>query len=140
MQELMDQQCRLVQSLQDQTECSYKYFREYESMFRIAFYHCWNTSGLVVSFGHGICIPVKVASIYRAISYLLNLNQLQDLKFDIVYDNGVPFQTIKVYMKFRKGVPIAGWGKRAILPCTTELTTSSFAGMHFFEILHKWYI
>ena len=62
MPELMDQQCRLVQSLQHQTECPYRYFREYEGMFRIVFYHCWNKSGLVISFG--VCIPVKVASFY----------------------------------------------------------------------------
>ena len=72
MPELMDQQCRLVQSLQHQTEYLYRYFREYESMFRIVFYHCWNKLGLVISFG--VCISVKVASVYRAISYLLNLN------------------------------------------------------------------
>ena len=59
MPELMDQQCRLVQSLQHQTECSYRYFREYEGMSRIVFYHCWNKSCLVISFG--VCIPVKVA-------------------------------------------------------------------------------
>ena len=58
MPEPMDQQCRLVQSLQHQTECPYRYFREYEGMFRMV-YHCWNKSGLDISFG--VCIPVKVA-------------------------------------------------------------------------------
>ena len=72
MPELMDQQYRLVQSLQHQTDCPYRYFREYESMFRIVFYHCSNKSGFVISFG--VCVPVNVASVYRAISYLLNLN------------------------------------------------------------------
>ena len=72
MPELMDQQCRLVQSLQHQIECPYRYFREYEGMFRIVFCHCWNKSGLVIRFA--ACILVKVASVYRAISYLLNLN------------------------------------------------------------------
>ena len=72
MPELMGKQCRLVQSQQHQTECPYRYFREYEGMLRIAFYQCWNKSDLVISFG--VCIPVKVASVYRAISYLLNLN------------------------------------------------------------------
>ena len=62
MPELMDQQCRLVQSLQHQTECPYRYFREYEGMFRIVFYHCWSESGLVISFG--VCILVKVASVF----------------------------------------------------------------------------
>ena len=114
MPELMDQQCRLVQSLQHQTECSYRYFREYEGMSRIVFYHCWNKSGF------GVCIP-KVASF--CLSYFISseLNQLQDLKFDIVCDNGVSLQTIVVYMKFPKEVPVVGWGKWAILPqfCTT---------------------
>ena len=59
MLELMDQQCRLVQSLQRQAECPYRCFREYEGMSRIVFYHCYNKSGLVISFG--VCIPVKVA-------------------------------------------------------------------------------
>ena len=58
MPELMDQQYKLVQSLQHQTECSYRYFRDYEGMLRIVFYHCWNKSGLVISF------EVKVASVY----------------------------------------------------------------------------
>ena len=132
MPELRDQQCRLVQSLQHQTECPYRYFREYEGMFRIVFYHRWNKSGLVLSFG--VCIPVKVASVYRAISYLLNLNQFQDLKFDIFYDNAVPLHIIVVYMKFPKEVPVVNWGKWAILP--QFCTTNSFASMHFFEILH----
>ena len=72
MPELIDQQYRLVQSLQHQTECPYRCFREYEGMLRIVCYHCWNKPGLVISFG--VRIPVKVASLYRAISYLLNLN------------------------------------------------------------------
>ena len=38
MAEIMDQQCRLFQSLKYQTEYPYKYFREYKSMFRIDFY------------------------------------------------------------------------------------------------------
>ena len=59
MPELRGQQYRVVQSLQHQAECSYRYFREYEGMFRIVFYHCWNKSGLVISFG--VCVPVKVA-------------------------------------------------------------------------------
>ena len=50
----MDQQCRLVQPLQHQTKFSYRYFREYECMLRIVFYHCWNKSGLIISFGVGI--------------------------------------------------------------------------------------
>ena len=64
MPKLMDQQCRLVQSLQYQTKCPNRYFREYEGMFRISFYHFWNKSGLVISFAAGVCIPVKVASVY----------------------------------------------------------------------------
>ena len=72
MPELMDQQCSLFQFLQHQRECPYRYFAEYEGMLRIAFYHCWNKSGLVISFG--VCISVKVASVYRAISYLVKLN------------------------------------------------------------------
>ena len=90
--------CRLVRPLQHQTDCSDRYFREYEGIFRIIFYHCQNKSGLIISFGVGI--PVKLASIDRAVSYLVNLNQLQDLKFDIVCDNGVSLQTKVVYMKF----------------------------------------
>ena len=62
MPDIMDQQCRLVQSLQHQTEYPYRYFREYEGMFRTVFYHCWNKSGLAISFR--VCIPVKVASVY----------------------------------------------------------------------------
>ena len=50
---------------------------------------------------------VKVAFVYRAISYLLKLN--------IVYDNGVSLQIIVVYMKFqaaKKETPVVvGWGK-----------------------------
>ena len=53
----MDQQCRLVQPLQHQINCSYSYFRESECMFRIVFYHCQNKSGLIISFGVGI-LPV----------------------------------------------------------------------------------
>ena len=117
------------QSLQHQTEYPYRYLSEYDGMFRVDFYHCWNKLGLVISFG--VCIPVKVASVYRAITYLLNLNQLQDLKFDIVYDNGVSLQTIVVYMKFPKEVPVVGWGKWAILP--QFCTTSSFTCMHFLK-------
>ena len=73
MPELIDKYCRLVQSLQHQTKSPYRYFWEYEGVFRIAFYHCWNKSSLAISFG---VIPVKVGSVYscRAISYLLNLN------------------------------------------------------------------
>ena len=41
------------------------------------------------------------------ISYLLNLNQVQDLKFDIAYNNEVSLQTIGVYMKFPKEVLVA---------------------------------
>ena len=52
MPEVMDQQCRLLQSLQHQTEWPYRYFREYEGMFRIVLYHCWNKSGLVISLGY----------------------------------------------------------------------------------------
>ena len=70
MPELMDQQCRLVQSLQHQTECPYRYFREYEGMFRIIFCHCWNKSGLVIIFG--ACILVKVVSVYLESYHLLN--------------------------------------------------------------------
>ena len=57
MPELMDQQCRLVQSLQHQIECPYSYFREYKGMFRVVFYHCWNKSGLalVIIFGYVSC-------------------------------------------------------------------------------------
>ena len=60
------------------------------------------------------------------------------LKFDIVYDNGVLLQTIVLYMKFLKEVSVVGWGKWAILP--QFCITSSFADMHFFEILHVGYI
>ena len=51
MPELLGQQCRLVLFLQHREECPYWYFREFESAFIIAFYHCWNKSGLVISFG-----------------------------------------------------------------------------------------
>ena len=71
MPEIMDQQCRLVQSLQHQTEYPYRYFREYESMFRIVFYHCWNKSGLVISFGvclatceGGFCLSTELFHIF----------------------------------------------------------------------------
>ena len=55
----MDQQCRLVQPLKHQTKCSYRYFREYECMFRIVFYHCYNKSGLIIRY----ITCVKVASV-----------------------------------------------------------------------------
>ena len=71
---LMNQQCRLVQSLQHQTECPYRYVREYEGMFEIVFYHYWNKLGLVISFG--VCIPVKVPSVYLQ-SYFI----FSELKF-----------------------------------------------------------
>ena len=129
MPELMDQQCRLDQSLQHQTECpSLQVFQGIWKYVQNWFYH-WKKSGLVISFG--VCIPMKVASVYRATSYLLNLNY-------IVYDNGVSSQTIVVCMKFPKEVPVVGWGKWAILP--QFCTTCNFAGMHFFEILHVGYI
>ena len=73
-------------------------------MFGIVFYHCQNKSGLVISFG--VSIPVKVASVHKAVSYLLNLNQLHNCKVDIVYDNGVWSQTIVVYIKFPKEVAL----------------------------------
>ena len=38
--EQMDQQCRLVQSLRNMAERFQGYFREYEGMLRIVFYHC----------------------------------------------------------------------------------------------------
>ena len=60
------------------------------------------------------------------------------MKFDIVYDNGVSLQTIVVYMKFPEEVPVVGWGKLAIL--LQFCTNSSFAGIHFFEILHAGHI
>ena len=67
MPELRDQQCRLVQSLQHQTECPDRYFREYEGMFRIVFYHCWNKSGLVISFGvgeGGFCLSTELFHVF----------------------------------------------------------------------------
>ena len=109
MAELMDQQCGLVQSLQHQTECPYRYFRKYEGMFRNVFCHCWNKPGLVISFGvmytceGGFCLQNYFIS--------LNLNQLQYLKFDIVYDNVLSLQAIVVYTKFLKEIPVVGWGK-----------------------------
>ena len=106
--------CRLVQPLQHQTDCSDRYFREYEGIFRIIFYHCQSKSGLTISFGVGI--PVKLASVDRVVSYLVNLNWLQDLKFDKVCDNGVS-QTIVLYMKFPKEVlVVVGWGMGPIYP------------------------
>ena len=61
MPETIDQQCRFALSLQHQTEYPYRYSREYESMFSIVFYHCWNKSGLVSSLlvllGWGSIIP-----------------------------------------------------------------------------------
>ena len=81
MPEQMDKQYRLVQSLQYQTECPYRYFREYEGMFRIVFYHCWNKSGLVVSFG--VCIPVKVASVYLLQSYFISSELKLASRFEI---------------------------------------------------------
>ena len=62
--ELIDQHCRLVQFLQHQTECPYKYFREYEGMFRIVFYHCWNKSGLVINVNFGVCIPAGLDKLH----------------------------------------------------------------------------
>ena len=69
MSELMDQQGTLVQSLQHPIECPYRSFRENEGMFRIIFYHCWNKSSSSISFG--VCIPVKVASVYLLQSYFI---------------------------------------------------------------------
>ena len=37
MRELTDQQCSLVKSMQHQTVCPYRCFREYEGVFRIVF-------------------------------------------------------------------------------------------------------
>ena len=120
--------CRLVQPLQHQTDCSDRYFREYEGIFRIIFYHCQNKSGLIISFGVGI--PVKLASIDRAVSYLVNLNQLQDLKFDIVCDKWSVI-TDKSGYEISKRSPCCCWlGQWAILP--QFRTSSSFAGKHFF--------
>ena len=60
-----------------------------------------------------------MASVYRAVSDLLNLNYLQDLKSDIAYDNGVSLQTIVgLYMNFQKR--------------STSSAAAQFAGMHFF--------
>ena len=60
---------------------------------------------------------MKLASVNRVVSYLVNLNWLQDLKFDILCDNGVPLQTIVVYMKFPKEVPVVvGWGMGPFYP------------------------
>ena len=67
------------------------------------FYHCLNKSDLLVL---GQVYPGKyrytLTSVQRAVSCLLNINYLQGLKFDIVYDNGVSLQPIVVYMKFPK--------------------------------------
>ena len=71
MLEPMDQQCKLAQSPHHQAEFPYRYFREYEGMFRITFYHFWNKSGLVISFG--LFIPVKVASVFTVQSYFIFL-------------------------------------------------------------------
>ena len=38
--EQMEQQCRLVEALQNQAERLQGYFGEYEGMLRIVFYHC----------------------------------------------------------------------------------------------------
>ena len=82
MPELMDQQCGLVWFLQHQTECPYKYFREYEGMFRIVSYHCWNISGLVISFG--VYIPVKVAFVHLQ-SYFISSDLKLALRLEIWY-------------------------------------------------------
>ena len=56
------------------------------------------------------------------------------MKFDIVYDNEVSLQTIGVYMKFSKEVPVVDWGKWVILPPILRPPAVS-AGMHLFEII-----
>ena len=67
---------------------------------------------------------MKLASVDRAVSYLVNLNWLQDLKFDVVCDNGVLLKTIVVYMEFPKEVPVIdGWDMG---PFYQFLTSSCF--------------
>ena len=82
---------------------------------------------------------MKLASVNRAVSYLVNLNWLQDLKFDIVCDNGVSLQTIVVYMKFPKEIPVvAGWGMG---PFYSNFSPAAASEAHiFFEILHVGYM
>ena len=81
---------------------------------------------------------MKVAFVYRAISYLLNLNKLQDLKFDITYDNGVSLQTIVVYIKFPKEVLLLVGANGPFYPNFAPAAAS--AGVHFFKILQVGYI
>ena len=71
----MVQQCRLLQALEHQAECFFRYFRENEGIFRIVFNIVKiNKSGLIISFGVGMLVRKWG---YRAVSYLLNL------KFDM---------------------------------------------------------
>ena len=75
---------------------------------------------------------MKLASVDRAVSYLVNLNWLQDLKFDIVCDNGVSLQTIVVYMKFPKEVPVVvGWGMGPFYPNFAPVAASQAYGFFF---------
>ena len=60
---------------------------------------------------------MKLASVNRAPSYLVNLNWPPDLKFDIVCDNGVSLQALVLYMKFSKEVPVVvGWSNAPFYP------------------------
>ena len=82
---------------------------------------------------------MKSASVDRAVSYLENLNWLQDLKFDIICDNGVSLQTIVVYMKFPKEVPVVvSWGTEPFYPNFSPAASSE--AYIFFEILHVGYM
>ena len=78
----------MVQSL---LQCSYRYFREYEGIFRIV----WIKTG--------VCIPLWGGFYLQSCFVSSKLNYLQDLKFDIVYDYGVSLQTKVVYIKFPRG-------------------------------------
>ena len=60
---------------------------------------------------------MKLVSIDRAVSYRVYLNWLQDLKSDIVCDNGVSLQIKVVYMKFPNEVlVVVGLGNGPFYP------------------------
>ena len=84
---------------------------------------------------------MKLASVNSVVSYLVDLNWLQDLKFDIVCDNGVSLWTIVVYMKFPKEVPVVvAWGMTPFYPNFATAAASQAYIFFFFEVLHVGYM
>ena len=62
--------------------------------------------------------------------YIFLYSLLQNLKFDIEYDNGVSLEKIVVYLKFPKEVPVIGAVNGPFYPNFAPV--AAFAGIYIF--------